>query len=133
MAFSAYTVYPRYTPGSPAQVPEDIAKRVALQEAECFKRALEGVYGEAMQAQANAQGLVGIVGHFVDRNRGKYTERTWLDLCTGEQGVDKLQAQDTWTRFGPRCGMSAFPPGVSNALCNEGRNHKGKHIPKGAK
>lgn len=125
-----YTVHPRYTPGSPALVDENTAKRVAMEEKRGYADALKGRDGEGKQRQAENQGLVGIVGAYTDRNRGKYTERSWLDLCTGEEGMDKLQEGKRWTRFGGRCGVSVFPPGVSNATCNHGIGHDGHHAPR---
>lgn len=120
-----YTVHPRYTPGSSALVDETTAKRVAMQEKETYQRNLEGRYGDPDKHRAETQGLVGIVGAYTDKNRGKYTERSWLDLCTGEEGMDKLQEGTRWARFGPRCGVSVYPPGVSNAVCGLCLGHPG--------
>ena len=45
MSRSHYSVYPRYSAGSPAAVPRATAERVVEQEKEGYEHALSGVYG----------------------------------------------------------------------------------------
>jgi hypothetical protein len=76
-----FSVHPRYTCGSGAQVREEIAVRVAREELQAYEHALTGVYGASDQALAQHQGLPGIVEYLVE---GK---KSWTvyDLCTGEK------------------------------------------------
>jgi|SRR4051812_27207407 hypothetical protein len=65
---SHFNVAPRFTPGSPAQVPFTIAARVAIEEREARERSLTGVYGVADQLRAAAPGaLRGIVEERIER------------------------------------------------------------------
>jgi hypothetical protein len=80
-----FNVAPRYTPGSPALVSEDIALRVALQERGSIVHALEGAWGENEQAKANRLGLRGIVEYRRERGSGKNSGWEVIDLCTGEK------------------------------------------------
>lgn len=64
-----HNVYPRYTPGSPAQVPPETAEHVATEEALCHQRALSGIYGEEEQAFAKKAGLHGIVFTHAEHGR----------------------------------------------------------------
>jgi hypothetical protein len=61
MPRSYYHVYPRYTSGSPAQVPYDTAQRVVTEERRAFLHALSGVMGRENQIVAQELGLHGIV------------------------------------------------------------------------
>lgn len=74
-----YNVAPRYTPGSPAMVSQEVAERVAKEEAAFIKTALSGRWGERHQARAARLGLSGIVELRVERR--DHWEVT--DLCTG--------------------------------------------------
>jgi hypothetical protein len=56
-----YDVRPRYTPGSPAMVGEEIALKVAQEEQQFIKHALEGVWGEEQKLRAEVLGLSEIV------------------------------------------------------------------------
>jgi hypothetical protein len=56
-----YNVAPRYTAGSPAQVDQQTADRVVIQERQGYQRALEGVYGTETQTEAEKLGLAWIV------------------------------------------------------------------------
>jgi hypothetical protein len=77
-----FNVAPRYTPGSPAWVPEGIARKVAIEERESYEHAREGVMGLDMETTAKTKGLLGIVELHVEEPRRK----AWrvLDLITGE-------------------------------------------------
>jgi len=74
-----FHVAPRYTAGSPAMVPEDIARRVAVEETRFMRYVLDGMYGDAAAEQAFRVGLSGIVEQRTERRNG------WevVDLCTG--------------------------------------------------
>lgn len=76
-----FSVRPRYSPGSPAQVNEGIARRVAVDEVADYERALSGVYGEAHKNKAKSEGLSDIVVAMIEVRKG------WdvLDLITGER------------------------------------------------
>jgi hypothetical protein len=63
------SVAPRYTAGSPAQVPESLALRVARQELDGHTRALSGIYGEKEQQDAVNLGLRGIVYLVTEKGR----------------------------------------------------------------
>lgn len=78
---SHYNVAPRYTPGSPALVPRDVAERVAHEEKRFVEHALSGAWGERNKAMAERLGLRGIVELRTERRDH------WeiLDLCTGER------------------------------------------------
>lgn len=64
-----YNVTPRFSPGSPAQVDEETARRVALQEVDCRQRALSGIYGAETAEKAKATGLSGIVYLWAERGK----------------------------------------------------------------
>ena len=76
-----YNVAPRYTAGSPAQVPKEVAERVCSQEREHHAIALTGAYGERMEWQARTLGLRSIVECRLERPQG------WLvlDMLTEER------------------------------------------------
>jgi hypothetical protein len=78
-----FNVVPRYTPGSPAIVPEDIANDVAIEESAAYERALNGVNGADAQARAERLGLRGI-----SEQRTEHAE-CWVikDLITLERFV----------------------------------------------
>ena len=78
-----FNVVPRYTPGSPAIVPEDIAHYVAVEEFAAYERALSGGYGAEDKARAERLGLRGI-----SERRTEYAE-CWVieDLITLERFV----------------------------------------------
>lgn len=75
-----FQVRPRYTPGSPAMVDAATANRVAVEEREFIKHALEGVWGEEQKARAEKLGLDFIAYAMVERRDGWYVE----DLITGK-------------------------------------------------
>lgn len=52
-----YSVAPRYTPGSPAMVSEQIARQVAAEEKEAYPYYLQGTCGEAQKKRAELLGL----------------------------------------------------------------------------
>lgn len=78
---SHYNVAPRYTPGSPALVPRDVAEKVAQEEKHFVEHALSGAWGERNKAMAERLGLRGIVE--LRKERRDHWEV--LDLCTGER------------------------------------------------
>jgi hypothetical protein len=76
-----FSVRPRYTPGSPGSVDEELALRVASQEKESYEACLEGIYGDVDMAKAMKLGLKGIVEEMVENKGGwKVT-----DLITGDK------------------------------------------------
>jgi hypothetical protein len=91
-----YNVAPRYTGGSPAQVPRDTALKVAGEEKVAHNRALEGLYGEEMQKQAEEFGLAGIAEERTEFGTGWIV----LDLCTAKEffrpfGISLLKVRRT--------------------------------------
>jgi len=76
-----FNVEPRYTPGSPAQVSEAIARKVAMEEKQFIEHALSGVWGNDEKKRAKALGLDLISFEMVERPKG------WevYDLITGKQ------------------------------------------------
>lgn len=76
-----YSVHPRYGPGSPGQVSEEIALSVASHEKEMYEAHIEGLYGEDAKLSASIMGLTGVAEYMVERQGG------WdvLDLITGER------------------------------------------------
>ncbi len=106
MAHTFYQVAPKYTAGSPAQVDEQTARRVAAEEARSYANHLEGVYGPEDQEKAQAEGLGGIservtqhAGHMVveDLITGQRFRRLYqvstarCDFCGTEQRAFKTQ------------------------------------------
>lgn len=55
-----FSVYPRYTAGSPAGVNRELAERVLREEADAIKWCLIGYQGEAAKLEAETKGLAGI-------------------------------------------------------------------------
>lgn len=88
MAKLYHNVAPRYSAGSPAQVDQRTAERVAVQEREGYQRALEGFYGEEAQREAEALGLAGIVwtSHEVG---SKLNKRDVLTGTATQQRIDR--------------------------------------------
>ncbi len=76
-AKTIFGVYPRYTPGSPAQVDEVTAQRVAKQEESNFNRIKDGRYGLDMDTSL---GLSGIALSWQEIGKGVVVR----DLITGE-------------------------------------------------
>ncbi len=76
-----YSVRPRYTCGSPAQVSEEIARKVAHDESLVHEFIVKGGQGKEEQEKALKQGLSGISEHLIEIKHG------WLvnDLITGER------------------------------------------------
>jgi len=75
-----YYVSPRYTPGSPAMVSEEIALRVITEEQKSYEHAVAGVLGAEAQAKAFSIGMVGIV----EKRQEQRTSWRVTDLCTGD-------------------------------------------------
>jgi len=78
-----FSVSPRYTSGSPAQVDEDTAQRVAKQELAAYHRTLEGVYGEDAKQRAIKDGCDWIAYEW--NEKGKNVVR--VDLITGAERI----------------------------------------------
>lgn len=73
---------PRYTPGSPGAVhDEELAQRVARDEQEAYKHALEGVYGSEEKQKAKDRGLELIVFSMHETAKGWRVE----DYITGDK------------------------------------------------
>lgn len=80
-----FNVRPRYSAGSPAQVPEHIALQVVRDEQTSYRHALEGAYGEEQQARAKELGLSGIVYVMYEQGSGRNFRWHVLDLITEEE------------------------------------------------
>jgi hypothetical protein len=65
-----FQVRPRYTPGSPAQVPQHVALRVAEQEPRFYERALSGIWGDSSKATADTEGLDFIAYTITEKKKG---------------------------------------------------------------
>lgn len=77
-------VRPRYTPGSPGMVSEQIALQVAREEKEGYQASLDGLYGDAQKQRAQALGLRRIAYVMVESGSGKKFRWLVQDLITGE-------------------------------------------------
>ena len=77
-------VRPRYTPGSPASVPDHIAIRVAHQERESYEQTLTGIYGEEQKRRAEVLGLRGIAFAMAEQGSGRNFRWLIYDLVTRE-------------------------------------------------
>lgn len=80
-----YSVYPRYTAGSPAQVPAEIARQLVVEEKSSYERYLTGVYGEEDKAMAQREGLAGIAEEVWER----YSKLYYHDMLTDVSGLKK--------------------------------------------
>ena len=80
--YVTFNVAPRYSPGSPAQVDERTARRVAEDEKHGYGRSLAGVYGQTELTRAEQLGNSGIVEARWEQARPS----GWLvqDMLTGE-------------------------------------------------
>ena len=89
-----YSVSPRYTPGSPAQVDRNLAERVAREEAESFPHDRDGSCGLEHQQRATRLGLDGIAWAWYEAGRSIH----WRDLVTGDTGSFRTPKQGpiTW-------------------------------------
>lgn len=78
-----FNVHPRYSPGSPALVREEIARDVMRAEESLYEAAIAGLEGSQAQRTAAERGLSGIVEeHWEFKGRWHFQ-----DLMTGEHGV----------------------------------------------
>lgn len=84
-----FNVAPRYTPGSPAQVPLETALRVAAQERQSYAYARDARYGVGGVEKAQREGLLGIVEAVCETRKGWDT----LDLVTGERRLVPFEAR----------------------------------------
>jgi hypothetical protein len=81
-----YNVAPRYTPGSPALVPEETARRVAAQEKDAYEDAL--IWSEhPRHAIARQKGAAWIVWESWE-TRGRLHKRC---LLTGETTEERIK------------------------------------------
>ncbi len=97
-----FNVAPRFTPGSPALVNQEIALRVAAQERRAFEPAKMGVYGKDDQERAGRLGLRGIVEYRTERGSGKKHGWEIIDVCTGEKFfrlTDEALRKNGWTHY----------------------------------
>lgn len=78
-----YNVNPRYAGGSPAQVDEATAIKVAKEEKAAYDLTVEGVFGEENRKRALEWGTIGISELVVER------ADAWIvtDLITGDRFV----------------------------------------------
>lgn len=132
MARIYFNVTPRYTPGSSASVPEDVAKRVAAEERRSIDLDLSGVHGAEAKAAAELLGL----GPQIDRRgvrRGIAEEVVehrdhWMvrDLLTGEVYQRPFPASKTSQRRCDRCLAAKELQSAVAALANRGRVVEGR-------
>lgn len=83
-----HNVAPRYSAGSPAQVDQRTADRVAAEERRSYVHALEGYYGEEAKREAETLGLAAIV--WTSHEIGSKLRKE--DVLTGtitEQRIDR--------------------------------------------
>lgn len=78
-----YHVAPRYSAGSPAQVDEATALRVAAQEKSAYNHHIEGMYGDFKRKMAAEKGLEGIVYRTLEKGNKIYVD----DLITNAQFI----------------------------------------------
>jgi hypothetical protein len=81
--FNSYNVRPRYTPGSPAAVDEDTARRVGREERDAYEHALSGIMGERERERAELLGLEGIAYTLHEHGSGRKFRWVQTDLITG--------------------------------------------------
>lgn len=75
-----FSVIPTYSAGSPAQVDQLTAERVAVEEQRARTRALDGMYGEKATEAARRRGLAGIAYAWTEKGKGAVV----TDLVTQE-------------------------------------------------
>ena len=75
-----FYVRPRYTPGSPGMVSQELAERIAREEKDSYETNLTGIYGQAGIDRANKLGLFGISESKKEMKKGWEVH----DLITGE-------------------------------------------------
>jgi hypothetical protein len=98
-----YEVIPTYSGGSPAQVDEATARRVAFQEKEAYERYVSGFYGEEERERAEIRGLGNIVFSWTARGKEFLVE----DIITGEHATRRTPV--------PREGFDIFAMHVEDA------------------
>jgi hypothetical protein len=77
-----FHVRPRYTPGSPAMVHDNIALKVAKEEAWAHEQALTGIWGEDEKKRAETLGLDGIAYVMFEKGSGRQFRWHVWDLIT---------------------------------------------------
>lgn len=97
-----FSVYPRYTSGSPALVNETVAIHVAQQELSSYKFVLSGRYGEEKKSLAELYGLRGIVLSLTEKSSGKKSKWEVFDFLVERKylvcSTSELRNQG-WSRY----------------------------------
>ena len=97
-------VRPRYTPGSPAMVPDETAARVAAEEKDAHEQALSGAWGESEKRRAEILGVRGVAYLMAERDSGRF-----------ERHHDAEIERRGYKRF------AELPPAARAALAETGR------------
>jgi hypothetical protein len=126
MSRTRWNVAPRYTPGSPAQVDEEIADRVWAQERESYEAALTGIYGTERYDLARRVGLAWVVYLVYENGTHLYREDratrvveeiTTLGRCKpGDQFTDERGGRyrvSTWGARHPRAEVTLWVEDVA--------------------
>lgn len=79
---TVYNVAPRYTPGSPAQVDQATAEKIARDERAAYEQVMSGSYSVTELHRAERLGLSGIV----EARQILARSYRFEDLITGERG-----------------------------------------------
>jgi hypothetical protein len=77
-------VRPRYSCGSPSEVPDPIALQVAQEEKDDYQSAMEGIYGPEQKRRAEILGLRGIAYVMAEKGSGRNFRWLVYDLITEE-------------------------------------------------
>lgn len=119
MKHSHYNVAPRYTCGSPAMVPERIARHVAQEEFSSYWRAAEWT-DDPDHARAKDLGVAGIVEHRTERANG------WevLDLITDAVTFRPFAARELREHVAHCPACYRAPERKIEVLCVNGRTLK---------
>ncbi len=107
--YPLYQVRPRYTPGSPAQVDEEIATQVAKEEAHMFEAYREGYMGVAWQQKAERLGLQRIA-YYIQEKGGHWV--LLVDLITEERIEGRHEVELELAAIGTR----RIPPKIEKNL-----------------
>ena len=107
--YPLYQVRPRYTPGSPAQVGEEIATQVAREEAHMFEAYREGYMGEDWQQKAERFGLQRIA-YYIQEKGGHWV--LLVDLITEEKIEGRHEVELELAAIGTR----RIPPKIEKNL-----------------
>ena len=107
--YPLYQVRPRYTPGSPAQVNEESALRVAEEERDSFEAHAEGFMGEEWQQKAERLGLQRIA-YYIQEKGGHWV--LLVDLITEERIEGRHEVELELAAIGTR----RIPPKIEKNL-----------------